>query len=922
MYSPVSFRKSVCILLAVCMMAIFLLPVCASETPGETEASAAETTSPAETTSVTEETFQEEEAYALSCDYTLYFGLLHAHTDLSDGIGTVEEAFSHAAAVEGLDFFAVTDHSNSFDNAQSGALSQDGSDISTKWAAGKAAAAAVTDEDFLGLFGFEMTWPEIRQLGHITTFGTPGWVSRDQEGFSEDADALEHYFDALAAVPESVSQFCHPGSLFGDFDRFSHYRPEYDDSMHLLETLGQGSISRYIQALDAGWHLAPTASQNNHNGNWGSENDLRTVILAESLTEKHIFEAIQARRVYATEDRDLQICYELDGQIMGGVLSTTDDPEVFLSLFDPSDAGSSTIEVIGPKGVLLKTQTLEGNGDLVFSVPDGHRWYFLKITQADGETAVTAPVWVEGFENMGTSSLTADADVPVVNRPLTLKLDIYNEEPVDFSLTSLELYAEDTPVYNAENPGTVPAEDALCLDIPYTHSQAGTVSLRAVIRGTVLGKARSYEETLRLRFRPQETVAQLLIDGSHGNSESLTRVQALAAEAGIETTVFTGLMPMGGSFLLIPPMQTPPDEDFIRDIAAFLEEGNTLILSGCPDGNALLEALGSTLRFGTDSVPKGSATTFHPEAPWCESLSPSQYFLHDGGTSVESGSGQWLVKDSAGNILLAREQLGSGNVFAGGSFFLTDEMLPPAQSLWQMPSANQSIFQSILGFSRPVPEKTDISQVRSLPDGTLCRIKGYVTAGTSDPNTTFPNTVYLQDDTGGIEISGFDIPDIQIGSPLEVIGVPELKNGVPSLRYTDHQIPREDYYYFTPDTIGCKTATDYSLRGGQLVQVEGTVTALTKTEDGKGIRRITLKDIRGNSAVIEIEDAIRSGSTGENTLAKTVKKGRTLCVLGLVHINDAGETVIRVRDCDEVVYIPPKADPSNPKTVDPLWWLP
>ena len=47
MYSPVSFRKSVCILLAVCMMAIFLLPVCASETPGETEASAAETTSAA-----------------------------------------------------------------------------------------------------------------------------------------------------------------------------------------------------------------------------------------------------------------------------------------------------------------------------------------------------------------------------------------------------------------------------------------------------------------------------------------------------------------------------------------------------------------------------------------------------------------------------------------------------------------------------------------------------------------------------------------------------------------------------------------------------------------------------------------------------------------------------------------------------------
>ena len=912
MHTMSFFRKYFCV-----MMCIFLLPISVFAS----EISSEPATEPAETVCATEEIFCEEEAYALSSDYNLYFGLLHAHTDLSDGIGTVEEAFSYAANLEGLDFFAVTDHSNSFDNTQSGALSTDGSDISTEWAAGKAAAAAVTCEDFLGIFGFEMTWPEIRQLGHITTFATPGWLSREQEGFSQDADALEHYFEALAAVPESVSQFCHPGSLFGDFDRFSHYRPEYDDSMHLLETLGQGSISQYITALDAGWHLAPTASQNSHNGNWGSENDLRTVVLAESLTEKHIFEAIRARRVYATEDRDLQLSYELDGQIMGGVLSAADNPEVFLSLFDASDEGSCTVTVIGPGGITLATRTLEESGDLSFSVPAGHRWYFLKITQADGDIAVTAPVWVEGFENMGICDFTSDADVPVQNRPLTLKLDVYNEEPVDFSLTSLELYAEDTLVYNTENPGIVPAEDTLCLDIPYTHSEAGTVSLRAVVRGTVLGKARGYEETLRLRFRPEETVAQLLIDGSHGNTGSVTRLRALVAEAGMETTVFTGLMPLGGSFLLIPPMQTYPDEDFIRDVAAFLEGENTLILSGCPEGNAFLEAIGSTLRFESTAVPAGSSAVFRSNSPWCEDLSPSQYFLHSDGTSVDPGDGQWLVKDKEERVLLAWEKVGGGNVFAAGSFFLADEMLPPDQSIWQMPSANQSIFQSILGFSRPVLEQQEISQIRGLSDGTLCRIKGYVTAGTSDPGTTFPNTVYLQDDTGGIAVTGFDVPDIAIGSPLEIIGVLEVQNGVPSLRCTDHQIPSGSHYYFTPDTIGCKTATDYALRGGQLVQVEGTVTALTKTEDGKGIRRVTLKDIQGNSAVIEIDDAITSGSTGENTLAKTVKKGRTLRIIGLVHRDDTGETVIRVRDCDEVVYIQPKEDSSNPKTADPLWWL-
>ena len=48
--------------------------------------------------------------------YRLYFGQLHSHTDISDGAGSVTEAFEHAYDVENLDFLAVTDHSNSFDN--------------------------------------------------------------------------------------------------------------------------------------------------------------------------------------------------------------------------------------------------------------------------------------------------------------------------------------------------------------------------------------------------------------------------------------------------------------------------------------------------------------------------------------------------------------------------------------------------------------------------------------------------------------------------------------------------------------------------------------------------------------------------------------------------------------------------------------
>ena len=40
--------------------------------------------------------------------------------------------------------------------------------------------------------------------------------------------------------------------------------------------------------------------------------------------------------------------------------------------------------------------------------------------------------------------------------------------------------------------------------------------------------------------------------------------------------------------------------------------------------------------------------------------------------------------------------------------------------------------------------------------------------------------------------------------------------------------------------------------------------------------------------------------------------------MGLLHRDEFGKPVLRVRNCDEVVYVPPVLDPSNPKTGDRL----
>ena len=133
----------------------------------------------------------------------------------------------------------------------------------------------------------------------------------------------------------------------------------------------------------------------------------------------------------------------------------------------------------------------------------------------------------------------------------------------------------------------------------------------------------------------------------------------------------------------------------------------------------------------------------------------------------------------------------------------------------------------------------------------------------------------------------------------------------------------EPLYNYTPETTPNKTAMDYEANGGRLMQVEGRVTDVTYTDDRKVVSRITLKDGNGDFAEILIEDGIVSGADWVNDLASRVKKGRTVRAIGLLHLDSDGTPVLRVRNCDEVVYVPPVpvslGSRRNPRTGDLIW---
>ena len=903
-------------------------------------------------------------------DWNVYFGQLHAHTNLSDGTGSVEEAFDYASKVENLDFFAVTDHSDSFDNADAGEIAKDGAGISTGWAAGKQAAASVTNEDFVGLFGFEMTWPEDKQLGHISTFNTPGWQTRDQADFENVPTALEHYYKALTTVPGSVSQFNHPDIIHGDFERFDHYSPEYDEAISLLEIAGEdGAVDceYYHLALDKGWHVAPTNNQNNHNGQWGDASRARTVILAETLTEEALYAAMRDRRVYATQDSDLTVYYTLNGAVMGSILPKSEEAEITVFLSDPTDEAIGNVEVVADGGEVIDSAYVGTPAKVLeLSVPGGYSYYYLRVTQPDGDVAVTAPVWMDGYDDIGIESFTSDTLTPVRDEEIGLTVTLYNDEPVDFIVESLKLYVDDTLVETVSDPGTAAGMGTLSHTFSYAHSELGVTELRVVATGSVNGENRTYDKTLSLSFHVPEQVKYIAVDDSHDNSGTgkLNRLAEIAARNSISVKKFETELPENSDLLLITAPSKPFDEEFVEKVRTFVENGGTVILCGQSDLgdlsglhtsgelNRLLEAMGATVRLNDDTAwdeennsgtPDAvSANVFNPGGDLTKSLKPEQTYTQRAGCTVNPGKGTWLVKgrdtthgvDADGDgqdtgenaVLLACEELADGgNVYVSGGLFLADDAMKEPDNVWKSVSGNLAIGEALLKIERAAcPELVTIGEMRSGKDGEVYHIRGWATSGTSRPGNSFPDTIYLQDDTGGVALVPFTEDKIQVGTPIEAVGRKEISSGNVVLKIIDYDKKLDEpLYNYTPETTSNKDAMDYDANGGRLMQVEGKVTDVTPTNRGKGVSRITLKDGNGDFAEILIEDGIVSGADGKNDLASQVKEGRTVRAIGILHLDGNGTPVLRVRNCDEVVYVPPVpvslGSRRNPRTGDLIW---
>ena len=605
-------------------------------------------------------------------DYGLYFGQLHAHTNLSDGTGTVEQAFEHAANVENLDFLALTDHSNSFEG-QSGLPSagtthlgdENAEEVNASWREGREGARNITAQegDFVGIYGFEMTWSG-GAPGHINTFNSEGFENRNAEPYrkGDNYEVLEAYYDTLNENPETISQFNHPGDTFGDFMDFALYDPVIDNQITLIEVgNGEGAIgssgyfpsySYYTRALDKGWHVAPTNNQDNHKGNWGDSNTARSVVLADGLTEDAIYDAMKNYRVYATEDNDLSILYELNGNAMGSILDEQESINITADISDPTDtSGETKVEVIVNGGQTLAEKTFTGGSATVEfdNLSTGYGYYYLRVTQADKQIAVTAPVWTGESVNAGISNTSSDVAMPIKGDEINISSQIFNNLSDDMTVTSLTytIEGQTEPFHTADvsqigDGGVIGARDSFEYSFPYTADQAGGFNINAELRAVIGGEEYTFTDVLKLSVSDPSIATKVLVDGTHYNdyvngyySGNMTNfinmgtsdnIQVKIVQPGEEVT--PEMLQDVALFVISAPLKYTSDytgdaqpsvfeDSFIQTVSDYVNDGGTVVVCGLADyqdsnsglpytsyeqANNLLSGIGSTMRINDDEL--------------------------------------------------------------------------------------------------------------------------------------------------------------------------------------------------------------------------------------------------------------------------------------------------------------------------------
>ncbi len=345
----------------------------------------------------------------------IYWGDIHTHTMYSDGRGTPEETYDFGRRVAALDFCSVSDHSFITTDAMWREIGE------------------VTNRFY--------------QPGRYVTFLAYEWSGRTEVGGDHNVYTTESEFPLIRCY--SYYNYRNLRMYHGGGKQANHVEDLFrmleerwrNENILVIPHFGgrQGNpawhnpkLQRQIEIfsdhrrsedwastfLARGYRLGIMASTDNHAGNAGhgvrrnqvtrgEEGDVFSPVspaergtslvaaYASELTREGMFQALYHRRTYATTGSRIMLRFEVDGAPMGSEIRVTRPPRIVASAEGTAPIRSirlvkngRIVHAVSPGSLAGRLEYVDASGDYA------GRYYYIDLVQADGEKAISSPVWV------------------------------------------------------------------------------------------------------------------------------------------------------------------------------------------------------------------------------------------------------------------------------------------------------------------------------------------------------------------------------------------------------------------------------------------------------------------------------------------------------------------------------------------------
>jgi hypothetical protein len=366
---------------------------------------------------------------------SVYWGMIHGHTEMSDGTGNLDEYFHQLRDEVLLDFASTSDHDH---------LGETSDEF---WAITCSAVRRWNKPpDFVAFLGYE--WAKWRRNGDGDR--NVYYLEDDRPMYRSDTGEYPSppdLFEALQKAKEKAMVIVHHPAEGGNFCDWKDHSPEFERLVEIFQVRGsyeyspeeyaaengnpilkrvnvgsQGSFhpyqSGYVRnALALGWRVGFTGGGDDHIGQWGTQGSKQGLMSVESTgqTRRDIFEAMYNRRVVATTGSRMLLSYHVNGNPLGSELSIKDSPELSSSRkLVVEFHGTAPVEQINiiRNNKIVYSEHGNGRMDVILTWQDTEpidktwipaakycnhpfTFYYVRAIQTDGEIAWASPFWID-----------------------------------------------------------------------------------------------------------------------------------------------------------------------------------------------------------------------------------------------------------------------------------------------------------------------------------------------------------------------------------------------------------------------------------------------------------------------------------------------------------------------------------------------